>query len=131
MNNTKVDMLQLRQAIEASWQSDTAYQHVEEKGNPALGQCYVTSRVIQNYFPDAEIVEGEVQTSGGIEKHFWNLFKTDSQELHLDLTWQQFPPGSTVKTWKIRARNTLDNSQDAVDRVDRLLNKVEQSLDES
>lgn len=129
MNDIKIDMLRLRSAIEAAWQPDSAYHYVEEKGNPALGQCYVTSRVVQFYFPEAEIVEGEVQTDGGVEKHFWNLFELNEKELHVDLTWQQFPPGSTIKSWKLLSRESLNDSQETADRVNRLLGRVKQSLE--
>lgn len=44
----KVEILTLRQALEASWRPETAYLNVEEEGNPALGQCYPTSRVIED-----------------------------------------------------------------------------------
>jgi len=55
-SDSKIDFLDLRQAIEKSWQPDTAYGFVEEKGNPALGQCYPTSRVVQYYYPKSEVV---------------------------------------------------------------------------
>ena len=130
MAELNIDMLKLRQAIEASRKSDTAYLYVEELGNPALGQCYVTSRVVQHYFPEAEIVEGEVQTPKGIEKHFWNVFKSNGKELHIDLTWQQFPPVSIVKDWKIRDRHTLNDTPPTVERVELLLSRVRRILSE-
>jgi hypothetical protein len=123
-----MDMTKLREAIEASWKPDTAYHHVKEKGNPALGQCYVTSRVVQHYFPEAEIVEGEVLTDKGIEKHFWNMIITNNQRLHIDLTWQQFHHGSSVKNWKVRNRLTLNDSQQTIDRFDLLLKRVKDYL---
>lgn len=127
MHGTKVDMMNLRQAIEASWKPDTAYLEAKETDNPALGQCYPTSRVIQYYFPEAEIVEGEVVTEKGIEKHFWNIFGT-SYPIHIDLTWQQFPHGSRVKSWKVRDRYTLHDSQQTIERVETLLNRVRQHM---
>lgn len=123
------DMLALRRAIEAAWQPDTAYHFVEEPGNPGLGQCYVTSRVVQYYFPDAELAEGQVVTPTGNEWHFWNVFPNSGQELHLDLTWQQFPSGSFVKDWKIRPRHTYNDSPPTVERFERLLQRVQHHLD--
>lgn len=128
MNKISVDLLKLRQALEASWKPDTAYLMVEEKGNPALGQCYPTSRVFQYYLPDSEIVEGEVQTTNGVEKHFWNLLNINGLELHIDYSWQQFPPGSSVKTWKIRDRNALNDGEETIKRVETLLSRVKQRL---
>jgi len=124
-----VDMLALRRAIEASWQPDTAYHSAEETGNPALGQCYVTSRVVQHFFPEAELAEGEVTTPAGSEWHFWNVLTVGDQQIHLDLTWQQFPHGSLVKNWKIRLRDTYNDSQPTVERFERLLQRVQHHLD--
>ena len=123
-------MLRLRQAVEASWQPDTAYHHAEELGNPALGQCYVTARVVQYYFPEMEIVEGEVMSDNGTDKHFWNVIKSGANEVHVDWTWRQFPVGSTVKQWKVRDRTTLNDSQPTIDRVERLLYRVQRVLGE-
>jgi len=37
-----VDLIALREALEASWDARTSYGGVWEEGNPALGQCYPT-----------------------------------------------------------------------------------------
>lgn len=124
-----VGMLALRRAIESAWQPDTAYHFVRQAGNPALGQCYVTSRVVQHFFPEAELAEGEVVTPAGTEWHFWNVLAVGDQQAHLDLTWQQFPHGSWVKNWKIRPRDTYNDSQPTVERFERLLQRVQQHLD--
>lgn len=121
-------MLRLRQALEASWQSDTAYLGAEEAGNPSLGQCYPTARVVQHFFIESEIAEGEILTNKELEKHFWSVFNTQSHPLHVDFTWQQFPPGAEVKSWKIRDRSTLNDSVYTLGRVKLLLDRVEQYL---
>lgn len=123
-----VDMLALRRAIEASWQPDTAYKFVSQPGNPALGQCYVTARVVQHYFPDAELAEGEISTPKGTEWHFWNVFTVGGQQIHLDLTWQQFPHDSWVKSWKIRPRDSYNDSPPTRERFEKLLKRVQQNL---
>ena len=128
MNDVKANMLHLRQAVEASWGTDTAYLGVFEKHNPALGNCYPTSRVIQYYYPKTEIIEGEVQTPTGVEKHFWNLLTVDGTEYHIDLSWQQFPAGSYVKKYKTRDRNELNDGEEATRRVDLLLKRVGKHL---
>lgn len=112
-----IDLTRLREALEASWDEKTSYKAIAELGNPALGQCYPTSRVIQFYFPNTEIVEGEVWTGKDTEKHFWNLVDIDGSQYHIDLTWQQFPNGSVIKNWKIRNRETLGDSQNTIERV--------------
>src|SRR5688500_15559561 len=123
------DLISLREALEASWESDTANLKMAEKGNPALGQCYPASRVVQHFFPDSEIVEGEVLTPhGSIEKHFWNVLKINGREFHIDFTWQQFPHGSRVKSWKIRDRRYLNDRKVTIQRTQTLLNRVENYL---
>jgi len=123
-----VDMLALRRAIEATWQPDTAFGQVSEPGNPALGHCYDASRVIQHYFPEAEIVEGRVITPTSEEKHFWTIFKDGGRVLHVDLTWQQFPRGSYVKSWFIRDRTKLNDGPTTVKRIELVLHRVQKNL---
>ena len=125
----KVNMLQLRQALEASWDSRTAYLGASQEGNTALGNCYPTSRVVQYYFPKMEIVEGQVQTNKGLEKHFWNVLIENGVEYHVDLSWQQFTQGSCVLSWKIRDCRTLGDSEDAIRRVNLLLKRVQRFLE--
>lgn len=121
-------MPQLREALERSWDSRTSYLAVSEEGNPALGQCYATSRVIQFFFPETEIVEGEVWAGKGLEKHFWNLLEVDAKQYHIDFTWQQFPHGSVIKNWKVRDRKTLGDSQKTIALVELLRKRVEHYL---
>ena len=52
MPSARVDLEVLKCAVEASWDHLTSYQGVLEFGNPALGQCYSTSRVVQWFYPD-------------------------------------------------------------------------------
>lgn len=118
----------LRAALEASWDAKTAYLGAYQKDNPALGNCYPTSRVVQFFFPKIEIVEGQVWTGKGMEKHFWNLLEVDDLQYHIDFTWQQFPHGSMVKSYKIRNRETLGDGQEATDRVTLLHQRVKDFL---
>lgn len=124
MNELKIDMLKLREALEASWDSETSYLNVSEKGNPALGQCYPTSWLVQHFFPETEIVEGQVWTGKSSEKHFWNVLVVGGVDYHIDLSWQQFPVGSSVRSYKIRDRETLGDSQKTIDRCQLLLKRV-------
>jgi hypothetical protein len=121
-------MLTLREALEASWGRDTAYLGAYSEGNPALGNCYPTSRVVLHYFPDTEIVEGTVWTGESIEKHFWNILVVDGNEIHIDLSWQQFPPGSVVREYVVRDKRTLDDSEQTTRRVEILLGRVQDYL---
>ncbi len=128
MSTTNVDMLNLRQALESSWKPDTAHLNVKEKGNSALGQCYPSSRVVQYFLPESEIVEGRVLTHAGIEKHFWNAIKVNGILIYIDLTWQQFPPNSTVEFREIRDRANLNDSKQTTARIDLLLDRVKRYL---
>lgn len=122
-------MLLVREALEASWEPATSYLEAHDPSRPALGQCYPTSRVLQLFFPQLEIVEGVVSTGSGEEKHFWTVLPTEAGGIHLDLTWQQFPHGSIVREWHVRDRDTLNDSASTVGRVEQLLGHVRAYLD--
>jgi hypothetical protein len=111
-------------AIEASWAPDTAYLGVAEPGNPALGQCYPTSRVVQWFHPEFEIARGAVWTGVRAECHFWNVHGADDQAEWIDLSWKQFPPGSVVEACELLDRKALGDSPAAIARCERLLRRV-------
>jgi len=119
-----VDLLRLREALAASWSAETAYRGVVRLGNPGSGQCYPTARVVQHFFPEAEVVEGEVWTGQDVEAHFWNVVVRDGTVVHVDLSWSQFPPGSSVRTYAIRDRSTFGDGPETVRRVETLLSRV-------
>jgi hypothetical protein len=116
--------LSLRDALEASWSAETSYRGVTRAGHPAYGQCYPTARVVQRYFPETDIAEGEVWTGVDIEAHFWNVVERAGTLFSLDLSWSQFPLGSSVRTYAIRDRSTLGDSPETVRRVAILLDRV-------
>lgn len=119
-----VTLARLRVAIEASWDADTAYQGAVRPGNPAFGQCYPTARVVQWFFPELEIACGDVDTGDSVESHFWNVDVADGAARHVDLSWQQFPPGSTVRGFDLLDRDTLNDSPPTVERCVLLLERV-------
>jgi hypothetical protein len=125
----KVDLLTLRQALEASWDSDTSYQGVVKPNNPAYGQCYPTARVVQHFFPETEVAEGEVWTGSEVERHFWNVLNHGGAEIHIDLTWRQFPIGSSVTGYALRDRSTFADGLETLSRVEVLLSRVMDRLD--
>lgn len=122
------DLLQLRRAIEASWDENTSYRAVRQIGNPALGQCYPTSWVVQQYYPKMEIVKGRVWNGSQEESHFWNVIDTNGALYHVDLTWQQFPPGSYVRSFEILDRNNLGDGPDTKARCSLLLQRTRANL---
>jgi hypothetical protein len=121
-------MLRLREALAASWYSDTAYNGVEQAGNPALGQCYPTARVVLHYFPEAEIIEGKVWTGTREETHFWNGLRVGEEWHHLDLSWQQFPQGSIVRSFVVLEQREIVDSQATQDRCALLLRRVQERI---
>ena len=121
-------MLRLREALEASWDKQTAFGGVAECGNAALGQCYPTARVVQHFFPATEIVKGAVWTGKNEEVHFWNALAFGTHWYHIDLSWQQFPPGSVVREFRALDRYNLGDSEPTVQRCARLLSRVVEHL---
>jgi hypothetical protein len=120
----KPDLLRLREALEASWNEETAYLGAAHKGNPALGQCYPTARIVQHFFPETEIVKGVVWSGEKEETHFWNVLVVGGARYPIDLSWQQFPPGSLVRSYTILDRNDFGDGEDALRRCDLLLQRV-------
>lgn len=119
-----VTLARLKKALEASWQPDTAYQAVSQTGNPALGQCYPTARVVQWFFPRFEIAAGEVDTGSSREAHFWNVDPATYPAEHVDLTRGQFPPSAEVIHWRLLDRAALGDSPRTIIRCELLLSRV-------
>lgn len=124
---TNLDLVRLREALEASWDSKTSFEGVSESGNPALGQCYPTARVVQHFYPQTEVVVGQVWTGKSLEKHFWNLLQVNGQTYHLDYSWQQFPAESSIRSYELLDPNNRD-SRSTVDRVELLKSRVKKYL---
>jgi hypothetical protein len=121
-------MLRLREALEASWDRQTACGAIKEAGNPALGQCYPTSRVVQHYYPATEIIKGKVWAGQREEIHFWNGLPVGDSWYHIDLSWQQFPTGSVVREFVVLDRHNLGDSEATIERCVLLLRRVEDYL---
>ena len=124
LENNGVSVSALKEAIETSWRPDTAYGGVERVGNPALGQCYATARVVQHFFPELDVARGEVCTGSTIETHYWNVRSADDGWEHLDLSWSQFPAGSTMTRFEVLDRSVYNDSAATVLRCKLLLNRV-------
>ena len=119
-----VSLAALKSALEASWDSRTAYLGVHRAGNPALGQCYPTARVVQWFFPELEIASGVVDTGSALEAHFWNIDPACRPGRHVDLTWQQFGSGSKVVRFELLDRHELGDSPPTIARCTLLLERV-------
>lgn len=118
-----VSLLRLMRALDSSWGSDTAYRSEIRPGNRAFGQCYPTSRVVQWFYPDFEVARGEVWTGQTMEWHFWNV-RGDGPEENIDLTWAQFPAGSTIRSCDILSRTDASDSPSTLTRCEILLRRV-------
>jgi hypothetical protein len=120
----RVDLERLATAIEASWDHRTAYRGITQPGNPAFGQCYPTSRVVQFFYPETEIACGDVWTGSSTECHFWNIRGWGTDAEWIDLSWKQFPSGSVVQRFKLLDRRLLGDSPPTLDRCALLLRRV-------
>ena len=121
---TPVALDKLSASIEASWDYRTAYRGITKPGNPAFGQCYPTARVVQFFYPEVEIASGVVLTGSGTESHFWNIRGSGDDAEWIDLSWQQFPPGSIVQGFELLDRRLLGDSPPTVERCALLLRRV-------
>ncbi len=121
---TRVDLACLASAVQASWDQHTAYGGLTRRGNPAFGQCYPTARVVQFFYPETEIARGDVWTGAGVECHFWNVRGSGPAAEWIDLSWQQFPPGSVVQRFELLDRRELGDSPPTVERCALLLRRV-------
>jgi hypothetical protein len=119
-----ISLPQLQSALEASWSPSTAYGGAFEPGNPALGQCYPTARVVQFFFPRFDIAAGDVDTGSAIEAHFWNIDRASKPAEHVDLTWQQFPDPSRKLGFRVLDRHRFGDSPQTVLRCRALLQRV-------
>ena len=119
-----VELPALTRALEASWDHLTSYMGETRPDNPAYGQCYPTSRVVQWFYPEYEIAKGDVWTGASVEQHFWNVRGQDANAEWLDLSWKQFPVGSAVRQFVLLDRNSLGDSERARARCALLLDRV-------
>lgn len=114
----------LAAALRTSWDAATAYRGVFDPSNPAGGQCYPTSRVVQWLYPGFDVVCGEVWTGATLERHFWNLREGDGGGEKIDLSWEQFPAGSRIQRFERLQTAAADDSRGTQDRCALLLTRV-------
>jgi hypothetical protein len=118
------DLLLLREALEASWDAKTSYASAIQEGNPAFGQCYPSSWVVNFFYPELVIVKGRVWTGASLEDHFWNVRTVDTTIYHIDFTWQQFPSHSVVRDFRELTGDELHDSASTVTRCALLKRRV-------
>lgn len=88
-----VTLSQLQDAIENAWTRETSYTpHFWMDSNPAVGQCAVTSLIVQDYL-GGEILWSKVQTKDGESiSHYFNSIEGKV----VDLTRKQFPIDAVI-----------------------------------
>jgi hypothetical protein len=69
-----------------------------------------------------------VWTGETLEVHFWNGLHIGVDWYHIDLTWQQFPPGSIVQEFAFIKRQDLNDSAATILRCTLLLERVDDYL---
>jgi hypothetical protein len=93
-----VSILEFRESVESAWSPETAYKPDPDM-DPAWGQCAVTALLFHEHFGGqiqrAVVVGPEAQAFR--VRHYWNVFLGQP----IDLTWRQFPVGSSLNTSRI------------------------------
>ena len=126
-----ISLDKLRHAIEASWGADTSFDASEwTSGNPARGQCVVTSLVVQHYL-SGELEKVTTTFDGHPESHYFNRLPDGTK---VDLSCQQYPPDQMLAPSTINlhgfasAREKMMHEPDTKARYELLLARVDQRL---
>jgi uracil-DNA glycosylase family 4 len=111
--------------LNKSWSKDTCYPSMQQEWsekNKSLGQCAITSLIVNDYF-DGDICKCEVN---GIS-HYFNQINNET----IDLTKEQFG-SETIKYENIKkkTRNQILDNSDTKNRYEVLKLKLEQYLKE-
>ncbi|MGV8162845.1 MAG: YunG family protein [Candidatus Nanoarchaeia archaeon] len=102
-----MDLSTLTAALRKSWNKDTCHLPISNNWsnkNRALGQCIVTALIVQDYFG------GEILHCKHTHHH-WNRISTGEE---IDLTKEQFPPGTKICVDDINTRDFLLTNPGAI-----------------
>jgi len=116
-----MQMEDLEEAIRESWGKDTCYPAWQDRwspDNPALGQCLVTSLVVQDYF------KGELVYCKHND-HYWNLLTNGKR---IDFTKEQFPPETVICIDDVHLREDLLENPKTKERYELLKKRVMEKL---
>lgn len=99
-----MDILELRERLEKAWSIETTYCPDNYRGkDSSWGQCAVTAMVVYHKL-GGSLMQGMVETPQGyFTRHFWNRIRG----LDVDLTWRQFPIGTTLTKVEYASRGDL------------------------
>lgn len=122
---------QVTHALQQSWATDTSFDgDVLSAGNPARGQCVVSSLVMQDYV-GGDLARARVTGQGIDEKHYYNVLDDGTV---IDTTGQQygdmnvsFAPASVDLMGKYGTiRDKLLDDKDTLHRYSILKQRVDQ-----
>jgi len=121
-----MEINELERAVKDSWDKQSCFPGCASDWtpkNPALGQCAVTSLIVQDYL-GGDLLFNEKYF------YFWNRLPDKSE---VDLTRSQFPQGTPIEADKVELRTYVLESQDAIDattpqRYELLKSRVEEKL---
>lgn len=115
------NLLKIREALEKAWCKETSCSPEEwSEQNPAWGQCAVSALVVRD-FEGGSIRRGIVTLPNGTEmSHYWN----NMMGVDVDLTWRQFPIGTTLGEVETRSAGILLDNESTKKRYLLLMNIV-------
>lgn len=119
--NSKISVV--AEAIKACWIKETSNQPEKWAAtNPALGQCAVTSLIINELFGGI-IIRGEMKNG---QSHYWNLVGNDV----IDLTKGQFNHDLSFERIMQTPSEKLLSNSDTAKRFEILSKKLKKAMDE-
>ena len=114
-------------ALINSWSKETSYELVKDNWslkNKSLGQCAITSLIIQDYLGGDIVFAETIFDNSSVINHYWNFI----DNIDYDLTIQQFTSNYKFINKKIVSRNTLLRNLDTLKRYQILKEKVDNYL---
>lgn len=114
-------------ALINSWCKETSYELVKDNWslkNKSLGQCAITSLIIQDYLGGDIVFAETIFDNSSVINHYWNFI----DNIDYDLTIQQFTSNYKFINKKIVSRNTLLANLDTLKRYQILKEKVDNYL---
>ena len=118
-----MEIVELKKLLILSWTKETCYEGIKSewnKGNPSLGQCAITSLIVNDFFG------GKIMrciTSSG--SHYYNLINDEIVDLTVDQFLGKIP---LYEESQERTRQYLLSNQDTRKRYEKLLYNLKQSI---
>ena len=120
--SVKIELLE--EALKSSWIRETSNQPEKwSSANPALGQCVVSSLMVNEMF-GGEIIRGEFKNG---QTHYWNLVGKNI----IDLTKSQFNGELSFERITLADISKLLANEDTANRFNILKKKTKKALETS